>query len=135
MYINFDHETIFIKSYLVMECDCLTSYRQNFEDRLLTFSNWSGKVNPWDLAKAGFYYTKDKDACECVYCHVGIYKWKEDDIPLLEHLKFNKNCPFVQCLLLSEIYSKKKPDKSLWNNVIFNILFVLFLYFIVVHVI
>lgn len=89
------------------ECDGIASPRVNlriFEERLLTFKNWPGKVNPIELAGAGFYFTKYLDCCKCVFCNLEIYKWELDDSPLIEHLKYKKYCPYLQVLGLTRMY-------------------------------
>lgn len=119
------------------EFDCISTFRidryKHFEERLLTFENWPGKSNPVELAKAGFYFTEDMDSCRCAFCHMEIYKWEADDIPLMEHIKFNKKCPFARILYLSSKY--KHIDnlshcniKSSSHNVFFYIVFILIVY-------
>lgn len=71
---------------------------KNFEERLLTFKNWTGEVNPLDLAKAGFYFTQYKDICRCVCCHIEIFRWAIDDCPINEHFKHAPYCEFANIL-------------------------------------
>ena len=65
-------------------------------NRLKTFNGWQcTRQTPKRLADAGFYYTQFKDYVRCAFCSLTLSKWCEEDIPLLEHLRHNLNCPFV----------------------------------------
>ena len=71
---------------------------ESAEKRLDTFLQWSPftRQRPFDLAEAWFFYTGEDDHVKCAFCGVGIFDWKCGDIPLLEHMKYSKNCPFIQ---------------------------------------
>lgn len=114
---------------------CLSNRKKNFDERLLTFKNWTGKVNPVELAKAGFYFTRHMDACRCVFCDLEIYHWETDDCPLKEHLKFNRCCTFANVLNLSKIYYEKGNELPV--NVKCNvskILCYVMLFIVVLHI-
>lgn len=66
------------------------------KNRLLTYQDmeWDEPVNPVDLAEAGFIARSSKDV-QCVFCHLGLSLWHEDDVPILEHRKFSPRCPFM----------------------------------------
>ena len=50
------------------------------------------------MAEAGFHYSGYGDIVICSYCGLNLYKWQLDDIPLVEHAKFNENCAYVSLL-------------------------------------
>ncbi len=63
--------------------------------RLSTFRNWKFCTNKEDLAKSGFYYFNQGDACQCIYCLIILSDWTETDVPNQEHRKWSNRCPFV----------------------------------------
>ncbi|KAF4525546.1 hypothetical protein B566_EDAN012953, partial [Ephemera danica] len=75
----------------------ITNYR--FEKhRLISFllcSDWQAPVNPYDLAKSGFYWTGDADAVRCIFCRVEIRNWEDDDTADGEHRRWSGSCPFM----------------------------------------
>lgn len=92
---------------------------KNFEQRLLSFKNWKGKLSPLQLAKAGFYYTQVSDICQCPYCKIQAYNWEVNDSPLEEHLIYCKNCPYAQCVSES-LKLKNIQDKNVKTTVKFQ---------------
>ena len=58
---------------------------------------WPVSLNQSALAMAetGFHYSGYGDIVICSYCGLNLYKWQLDDIPLVEHAKFNANCAYV----------------------------------------
>lgn len=69
-----------------------------FEERLLSFKNWEGVLEPSDLALAGFYYVGYKDIVCCFYCGVEIYRWKVGDIPINNHLMYSRDCSYAKLI-------------------------------------
>lgn len=67
---------------------------KTFIERLLSFEEWPGPLNPVDLAIAGFEFTGIDDICRCFYCNVKIHKWTITDIPINEHVKYS-TCPYA----------------------------------------
>ncbi|CAB3386804.1 Hypothetical predicted protein [Cloeon dipterum] len=53
-------------------------------------------VEPFGLAKSGFYYTGDGDNVRCAFCNLEVRGWEEGDTPDGEHRRWNQNCPFLQ---------------------------------------
>ena len=86
---------------------------KNFDERLLTFRNWNGPVNPLDLAQAGFYFTQYKDVCKCVCCSVEIFKWDSGDCPIDEHFKHSSYCDFANILWKCKNLKPKKTKTVL----------------------
>lgn len=65
--------------------------------RLSTFKNWPNKnIDPKDLASAGFFYLGKADIVECYRCGIKGHQWVENDNPMEDHIRWNKNCPFVR---------------------------------------
>lgn len=80
---------------------------RTYEDRLVTFLNWSYPVSPEELAAAGFYYTKTSDIVRCVYCFCEFNNWKEGDDPLEDHYKYAKHCDLAKILWKCRNFNKK----------------------------
>lgn len=82
---------------LVPYSDCETRYIKSwsFISRLETFWNWTHNTDPVELAKAGFIYTGASDITKCPMCNIQLGHWEDDDIPMVEHKKWSKNCKFL----------------------------------------
>ncbi|CAB3387119.1 Hypothetical predicted protein [Cloeon dipterum] len=52
-------------------------------------------VDPFDLAKSGFYYMGKNDEVWCVHCNVIVRGWEPGDTPDGEHRKWNERCRFL----------------------------------------
>ncbi|CAB3387127.1 Hypothetical predicted protein [Cloeon dipterum] len=61
---------------------------------LLKKIDWE-HVEPFGLAKSGFYYTGEGDNVRCTFCNVEIRGWEKGDTPDGEHRRWNPNCPFL----------------------------------------
>lgn len=72
-----------------------THYYEDLETRIKSFSNWTGKLDPVELAHAGFYYTGTQDICACFHCGVNIFKWEIGDSAIDEHVEYSPNCAFA----------------------------------------
>nr|DBA11792.1 TPA_asm: putative IAP [Malaco herpesvirus 1] len=81
---------------------------QNYESyqvRLRTFlvNDWPtnqftgfDSLNPVSLAKAGFFYSGERDKCICYACGLGVHQWEPKDKPLEEHKRLNGySCTFL----------------------------------------
>ncbi|XP_044761235.1 death-associated inhibitor of apoptosis 1-like [Coccinella septempunctata] len=67
------------------------------KDRLKTFKNWPNKrIDPKKLAEAGFFYCGRADIVECFKCGIKGHNWVENDKPMEDHTRWNKDCPFVR---------------------------------------
>lgn len=77
----------------------------NEQTRLSTFSNWpfTNIVKPETLAKAGFYYLKQRDLTKCAYCHGIVGAWQKEDIPDVEHQRYFPTCSYVLSDILPRI--------------------------------
>ncbi len=66
--------------------------------RLDTYTNWPEffHVKPNQLAGAGYFYTGIGDHVQCFYCGIIIKSWRSTDNPFEEHIKFSKECGFLE---------------------------------------
>jgi len=78
--------------------------------RLATFQKYpiTAAQNPWDLAKAGFFYTGHQDQTKCSRCGRQIRNWNGSDNPrdAIWHeldCQFNENNPEHNIPILSEV--------------------------------
>lgn len=88
--------------------------------RLRTFHNneWPHNRNFVSIdamAMSGLYFTGVRDNVKCAFCPVGIHKWEQNDDPITDHLKFNRNCCFLRdrknTLNISDLSTEKKLQK------------------------
>jgi hypothetical protein len=71
-----------------------------YENRLRTFETYPKQMLPdkYQLARVGFYYTKESDIVICFRCRVKVSSWERDDIAGVEHLKWSPNCDFMKMI-------------------------------------
>ncbi|CAB3388736.1 Hypothetical predicted protein [Cloeon dipterum] len=62
---------------------------------LLKKNDWQ-HVNPFALARSGFYYLGKGDHVQCTFCNLEVSEWQEGDNPDVEHAKYNDKCPFLR---------------------------------------
>lgn len=48
-----------------------------------------------EMAEAGFYYVESGDKVRCFYCDLGVNNWEMDDVPQVEHYRWNPGCGFL----------------------------------------
>ncbi|NXY85673.1 BIR7B protein, partial [Alcedo cyanopectus] len=65
--------------------------------RLSTFQNWPQYTDmcPEQLARAGFFYTGQRDLVRCFHCGGGVRNWSFGDDPWREHAKWYPGCDFL----------------------------------------
>lgn len=65
--------------------------------RLHTFLTWPQEVRiePLELAEAGFYYLGKDDGVKCYRCEIALRNWEDEDKAWTEHTKWSPNCPLV----------------------------------------
>ncbi|KAF0762655.1 death-associated inhibitor of apoptosis 1-like, partial [Aphis craccivora] len=51
--------------------------------------------NKYSLSESGLKYTGVGDIVECLFCGPVLQKWSNNDIPWVEHAKWNSKCIFV----------------------------------------
>ena len=68
------------------------------QERRATYYDFPQSVpqNPDDLAAAGFYYMGMADRTRCAFCWGILRNWEFNDIPMEEHRRHFKDCPFVR---------------------------------------
>ncbi|XP_065342169.1 baculoviral IAP repeat-containing protein 2-like [Cloeon dipterum] len=52
-------------------------------------------VEPFSLAKSGFFYSGHEDNVICAFCNLEVRGWEKGDTPDGEHRRWNPNCPFL----------------------------------------
>ncbi|CAB3376649.1 Hypothetical predicted protein [Cloeon dipterum] len=62
---------------------------------LVKKSDWQF-VDPFALARSGFYFTGEEDKVRCVFCMLEVRGWEQGDTPHGEHLRWNPDCPFLR---------------------------------------
>ena len=72
------------------------------------------------FAMSGFYwkeqYKKARSDClNCAFCGKRIYAWGIDDNPILEHLRFYPECPWLNLILGQEVTSAAK-EVAIWQE-------------------
>ncbi|XP_067425036.1 baculoviral IAP repeat-containing protein 1 [Emydura macquarii macquarii] len=85
-----------------------------FEDegvRLDSFKNWpqEAHADATALAKAGFFYTGERDKVQCFACGVCLEKWEEGDDPWKEHAKWFSHCKYAEPLSKTSV---KQPESQ-----------------------
>ena len=84
--------------------------RKKEANRLATFEKYpiTAALNPWKLAKAGFFYTGYKDQTKCSHCGRQVKNWDKEDNPLDAEwheitCRFNENDPEYNLPILNEV--------------------------------
>lgn len=88
---------------------------RSFDERILTFENWSGSVSPVTLARSGFYRDNRlgvEDTVICCRCKIELYKWSQTDCVIEDHYKFSKDCPLAKTMWLDKKLSTPPPPSS-----------------------
>ena len=83
---------------ILFGCRLVKKQFATYDDRLLSFQSWplQMKQNKYELARAGFFYTKEGDTVECFACGVRVAQWQSVDIPSVEHEKWKPDCTFLK---------------------------------------
>ena len=89
-------------------------------NRLNSFRHWPANtgVDPTELARAGFFYTGQRDLVKCFCCGLTLHKWCEGDDPFHEHHRHSANCPFLTNPFTSgNVPIQYGPEETnSWNN-------------------
>lgn len=93
-----------------------TKYPQfaKIEERKNSYKDWpmQMKQTPDDLAEAGLFYTKEGDKVKCYDCGLGLKEWEEIDVPWIEHVKYSKNCHYVNFIKGRDFVEMVKNGKT-----------------------
>lgn len=66
------------------------------KERLKTFSDWpASNIDPRELAKSGFYYTKTGDEIRCAFCGLQMSQWQANWDPTHLHRENSVECDFI----------------------------------------
>uniref|UniRef100_A0A2C9JNY1 RING-type domain-containing protein n=1 Tax=Biomphalaria glabrata TaxID=6526 RepID=A0A2C9JNY1_BIOGL len=67
-------------------------------ERLKTYSNWprDHRLQPSELADAGFFYAGYGDCARCFYCGGGLRNWDDEDDVWVEHARWFSKCSFIR---------------------------------------
>ena len=87
-------------------------YMKDANLRLTTYYDFptSCRVSTESLVEAGFFYTGKEDRVKCAFCYGALYSWEEDDVALIEHIKYYATCPFVKGISCGNIPLKQTPE-------------------------
>ncbi|XP_025192285.1 death-associated inhibitor of apoptosis 1-like [Melanaphis sacchari] len=68
-----------------------------FSSRLKTFNLFplTSSQDKYSLAESGFKYSGKKDIVECFCCGLILHNWEKDDIPWIEHTRWNPKYIYV----------------------------------------
>ena len=65
-------------------------------NRVCTFIDWIiPEISPFLLARSGFYFTRENDRVQCVFCNGVIENWKLKKDPNDEHKRLYAQCPYL----------------------------------------
>lgn len=89
------------------------------EERIKSFASWPVHypVDPYRLAKAGFYFTGTEDEVICFSCHGHIKNWNYGDIVLKRHSNLFPDCDFIKNLS-NNVPLVKSSSKSITQPLI-----------------
>ncbi|GIY22448.1 baculoviral IAP repeat-containing protein 1f [Caerostris extrusa] len=57
--------------------------------------SWKHPQDPSALATQGFFYNKNKDVVQCVFCGVIITEWNDKKSVIEKHVELSYKCPFL----------------------------------------
>ena len=93
--------------------------RKKEANRLATFEKYpaAAKLNPWKLAKAGFFYTGYEDQTKCSSCGRQVRNWNQEDNPKDAkwheiNCRFNENDPEYNIPILNEIRKYRSREQG-----------------------
>ena len=87
---------------------------ERYDSRLETFNGFCrmySKYSSERFAKAGFYWTKQRDLVRCYYCGLSLTEWKPNEDPITEHAFHNPTCKYMLTTFPGMTY-KYSVDKS-----------------------
>ncbi|KAK3097175.1 hypothetical protein FSP39_007121 [Pinctada imbricata] len=83
---------------------------RDYQERFQSCSDWPTQLTqkPEDLAKAGLFYMGKGDQTQCFWCGGILMDWDPWDIPILEHAKHFKQCPWLEVIKDSKFFKEAK---------------------------
>lgn len=94
-------------------------YKQ-YDVRLATFKDWTGRQNKHLMAETGFFYDKTKNITTCYCCGITCNSWTNDECPWETHLNINPGCDHIQQGL--RIDNDNEEDDTIINDIIKTVL-------------
>ncbi|KAL4225552.1 hypothetical protein ACF0H5_016240 [Mactra antiquata] len=90
----------------------------NFATRKETFARWNRRYpSASDFTNAGFFFTDDVDVMvRCFHCGIGLRDITPETNPLLEHVKYSRECPFLKESLGSELLNQQQEQMQQQNH-------------------
>jgi len=81
----------------IIPVKCIVQQFNTAKARLETFKHFPQNlaISAVDFAEAGLYYTGQSDTVKCPYCLARLYNWEVGDVPMQEHCRHFKRCPYV----------------------------------------
>ncbi|XP_053396569.1 baculoviral IAP repeat-containing protein 3-like [Mercenaria mercenaria] len=68
----------------------------DYSQRLRSYARWiRSSPGPACLCEAGFFFTNQGDLVRCFQCGIGLKDFSEGDDPLLEHVRYSGDCPYL----------------------------------------
>jgi len=93
--------------------------RKKEANRLATFEKYpvTAALNPWNLAKAGFFYTGHRDQTKCSRCGRQVKNWNREDDPRDAKwhevsCRFNENDPEHNIPILNEVRKYRLRERT-----------------------
>ena len=93
-------------------------------NRLLTFKDWPITwLSPFDMARSGFYFTRNKDHAACAFCGGVIGAWEKEDTADGQHKFHFPRCKFMNKesvgnvpISVSQILEKKRSQATIHQH-------------------
>ena len=93
--------------------------RKKEANRVATFVKYpvTAVLNPWNLAKAGFFYTGYRDQTKCSCCGRQVKNWNREDNPRDAewheiNCRFNENDPEYNIPILNEVRKYRSREQG-----------------------
>lgn len=95
---------------------CAEDQTPNYDllaERLASFHNQSGVVDPSKLALCGFFYRGFEDVCVCFECKIELHQWEINECPLDDHLKYSPNCEYAKFIAFLKTCGKQMLQQTI----------------------
>lgn len=90
--------------------------------RFSSYASWPSRMNPVDLARAGFFYTMQGDRVKCFSCGIGLCEWHLTDKPWEQHALYNSTCSFLirekGAEYIKNVILSAKEKKNIKNHIV-----------------
>ena len=87
-----------------------------------SFERWPLNLSAREMAEAGFFYSGYSDQVYCFYCGLGLHEWEPLDDPVTEHMKWYKNCGYINFITeknkdVCGNMKNEKDNKTLYEKI------------------